>query len=432
MVVNIATAGWEKVEEGVRILLRKFDVPPPYVTQVIRNLSKIPYNLPKEWDSNTDLEKLKYFQDNPDLNKVFKKSGVNLEELIKTQKVLAKNSSESEIEEFFTLSPSVGFKITEQSLENLKSEGVPDDVLEKLQSLKNQEFIGEENFLDKLEETIGDEQTVKFKSSILKHAESRFLINPPWFGLLGSQGKVYLAWEEYKKSPTLSEKMKILQKYPELEAWIVKPSNDWDSLTIDELISKKLDAKITVLATELDATLATLATKGLDATLATRLENIEKTFATLATKEELKNLEQAISTKLDAQVESDRKEFERIGKDVDELKQTIATKEKELEDIKQASTTFATKAEIGRLEQTIISTQSIINDDIDARLNQTNIKLSTINATMDANNASIDAKFKTVDSRFDSLEKRISATSFWMKFYGGVLTIALILDIALH
>jgi hypothetical protein len=135
---------------------------------------------------------------------------------------------------------------------------------------------------------------------------------------------------------------------------------------------------------------------------------------------------------LDAQVESDRKEFERIGKDVDELKQTIATKEKELEDIKQASTNFATKAEIGRLEQTIISTQSIINDDIDARLNQTNIKLSTINATMDANNASIDAKFKTVDSRFDSLEKRISATSFWMKFYGGVLTIALILDIALH
>ncbi len=61
-------------------------------------------------------------------------------------------------------------KITEQSLENLKSEGVLDDVLEKLQSLKNQEFIGEKDFLVKLEETIGAEQTVRFKSSILKHA----------------------------------------------------------------------------------------------------------------------------------------------------------------------------------------------------------------------------------------------------------------------
>jgi len=68
-----------------------------------------------------------------------------------------------------------GFKITEQSLENLKSEGVPVDVLEKLQSLKNQEFIGEKDFLDKLEETIGDEQTAMFKSSILKHALTYFL-----------------------------------------------------------------------------------------------------------------------------------------------------------------------------------------------------------------------------------------------------------------
>jgi cell division ATPase FtsA len=62
------------------------------------------------------------------------------------------------------------FKITKQSLENLKSEGVPNDVLEKLQSLKNQEIIGEEKFLDILKGTIGDEQTVRFKSLILKHA----------------------------------------------------------------------------------------------------------------------------------------------------------------------------------------------------------------------------------------------------------------------
>ena len=68
------------------------------------------------------------------------------------------------------ISPTASFKITEQSLENLKSENVPDDVLEKSQSLKNQEFTGEEQFLDVLKRTVGDEQTVRFKSLILKHA----------------------------------------------------------------------------------------------------------------------------------------------------------------------------------------------------------------------------------------------------------------------
>jgi predicted CXXCH cytochrome family protein len=54
------------------------------------------------------------------------------------------------------------FKITEQSLENLKSEGVPDNILKKLENIKNQEVTGEE-------------QTVKFKSLILKHAKEEHL-----------------------------------------------------------------------------------------------------------------------------------------------------------------------------------------------------------------------------------------------------------------
>ena len=58
------------------------------------------------------------------------------------------------------------FKITEQSLENLKSEGVPDDVLERLENIKNQEFIGEAKFARILKETIGNETTVRS----LKHA----------------------------------------------------------------------------------------------------------------------------------------------------------------------------------------------------------------------------------------------------------------------
>lgn len=68
------------------------------------------------------------------------------------------------------LLPEAIFKITEQSIENLKSEGVPDDVLENLETIKNQEIIGKGQFLDILKTTIGDEQTVEFKSLILKHA----------------------------------------------------------------------------------------------------------------------------------------------------------------------------------------------------------------------------------------------------------------------
>ena len=74
-------------------------------------------------------------------------------------------------EEFFSAELTARFKITEQSFENLKSESVPDDVLEKLQSLKNEEAAGEEKFLGFLKREIGDEQTVRFKSLILKHAE---------------------------------------------------------------------------------------------------------------------------------------------------------------------------------------------------------------------------------------------------------------------
>jgi molecular chaperone DnaK (HSP70) len=63
------------------------------------------------------------------------------------------------------------FKITEKSLETMESEGVPDDVLKKLENIKNQEVTGEEKFLDILKETIGDKQTVRFKSLILNHAK---------------------------------------------------------------------------------------------------------------------------------------------------------------------------------------------------------------------------------------------------------------------
>ena len=92
------------------------------------------------------------------------------------------------------MSEKVLFKITKQSLEKIQSEGVPDDVLENLKALNNQELITEGKFLDSLKATIGEEQTVQYKSAILKHTRERMnksLLNklnsvPSWVvGLIG-------------------------------------------------------------------------------------------------------------------------------------------------------------------------------------------------------------------------------------------------------
>ena len=71
----------------------------------------------------------------------------------------------------WTNEKSARFKITEQSLERLQSKGVPGDVLENLQDIKNQEATEKEQFLDSLKATLGEEQSVQYKSAILEHAE---------------------------------------------------------------------------------------------------------------------------------------------------------------------------------------------------------------------------------------------------------------------
>lgn len=62
------------------------------------------------------------------------------------------------------------FKVTKQSLDDMKAEGVPDDVLEGLKNIENYEVIGEDRFLNLLKVTIGEEQTVRYNLLILKHA----------------------------------------------------------------------------------------------------------------------------------------------------------------------------------------------------------------------------------------------------------------------
>ncbi len=60
--------------------------------------------------------------------------------------------------------------ITDQTLAALKTEAIPGDVLLKLASIKEQEFIGAEAFLAALKNAIGDQQTVSYQEAIARHA----------------------------------------------------------------------------------------------------------------------------------------------------------------------------------------------------------------------------------------------------------------------
>jgi hypothetical protein len=62
------------------------------------------------------------------------------------------------------------FKITGDSLAELKVEGVPDAVLAQLLTIKDKEFSEQENFITVLKATIGDAQTETFKKQILAQA----------------------------------------------------------------------------------------------------------------------------------------------------------------------------------------------------------------------------------------------------------------------
>ena len=76
------------------------------------------------------------------------------------------------------LKSEASFEITEESLEVLKSEGVPEEALEKLRRMKNQALIGEEEFISILSIEMGEGQIAEFDSLILKHAKSDLRVVP--------------------------------------------------------------------------------------------------------------------------------------------------------------------------------------------------------------------------------------------------------------
>lgn len=62
------------------------------------------------------------------------------------------------------------FQLTAQSLEHLRAEGVPDEILEQLQALKDRQFNTADNFLEAVGQAIGNDHAVRYTAHILQHA----------------------------------------------------------------------------------------------------------------------------------------------------------------------------------------------------------------------------------------------------------------------
>jgi len=60
-------------------------------------------------------------------------------------------------------------KLTEQSLNNLRQEGLPNEIVEKLEALKDHNFHTEDEFLEAVRQEIGSDHTVSYKAQMLKH-----------------------------------------------------------------------------------------------------------------------------------------------------------------------------------------------------------------------------------------------------------------------
>lgn len=62
------------------------------------------------------------------------------------------------------------FQLTAQSLENLRAEGLPNEILDQLKALKDRQFNTADNFLEAVGPAIGNTHAVRYKAHILQHA----------------------------------------------------------------------------------------------------------------------------------------------------------------------------------------------------------------------------------------------------------------------
>ena len=64
-------------------------------------------------------------------------------------------------------------KLTAQSLDNLRQEGLPGDIVGKLEALQDRNFHTEDEFLQAVRQQIGNDHTAGYKAQILKQAQKQ-------------------------------------------------------------------------------------------------------------------------------------------------------------------------------------------------------------------------------------------------------------------
>lgn len=70
------------------------------------------------------------------------------------------------------------FELTEQSFNNLKEDGLPENTISRLRKMANHKFSSDEKFLESVEKEIGHEETQKYKLAVLKSSDN-FISFPP-------------------------------------------------------------------------------------------------------------------------------------------------------------------------------------------------------------------------------------------------------------
>ena len=92
-------------------------------------------------------------------------------------KLAEQKNKEILMDETLRMKPLSSFRLTDESLKSLKSEGFPSKIHAQLKSIKYQVFRGKREFLEALKKLIGKEETRKHKEMILEHVEVKEVIN---------------------------------------------------------------------------------------------------------------------------------------------------------------------------------------------------------------------------------------------------------------
>jgi len=115
-----------------------------------------------------------------------------------------------------------GCEITGQALTNLKKEGLPNDVLQKLTTLKGREFLKELEFWAVLEKHLGKEPAAKYRESILTYTRRKWFFTGD-LAYMDEDGFVFIA--DRKKDMLIvggenvypKEVENVLTQYPGIE-----------------------------------------------------------------------------------------------------------------------------------------------------------------------------------------------------------------------